>query len=390
MAMALAVKSSPEATTRRQLHRLGVDSLLGTVYVLGSAGIVFYLLPAAWHWLGLSTDSPILYALLALVMLVVATGLVIGGSRLVGPTPPHGLRAGIFLACVGVLVACLIGSGVGMLLEQSAGLIHPTVGVAITAVVFVALLAGLAFAFLSGRVEKWMILLEDQGWFSAQPYKRSQGQRVRRATILGVLVLAGCGIWSLINHRNLGSGGSWEIPIPYTGQVTVQNPGSTGLVAGQVVDQATFLKTNREIEQAAASQAQERARLQEAGQPLPVTIRPLTPATGLLAYQSLTLLPQVQFTLPILLSLLALWLAYRVVNFPAFADFLIATEAEMNKVSWSTRPRLINDTIVVLIATLLLTVFLFVVDVAWSQLLSRIGIIQLDTQTAAEINKPHW
>ncbi len=33
----------------------------------------------------------------------------------------------------------------------------------------------------------------------------------------------------------------------------------------------------------------------------------------------------------------ALWLAWRVVNVPSFADFLIATEAELNKVSWTTR-----------------------------------------------------
>ena len=29
-----------------------------------------------------------------------------------------------------------------------------------------------------------------------------------------------------------------------------------------------------------------------------------------------------------------LWLGYRIVNVPQFADFLIAVEAEMNKVSW--------------------------------------------------------
>src|SRR5215208_6677182 len=31
------------------------------------------------------------------------------------------------------------------------------------------------------------------------------------------------------------------------------------------------------------------------------------------------------------------WVAYRLVNMPNFADFLIAVEAEMNKVSWPTR-----------------------------------------------------
>ena len=41
--------------------------------------------------------------------------------------------------------------------------------------------------------------------------------------------------------------------------------------------------------------------------------------------------------------------SYRLVNLPAFADFLIAVEAEMNKVSWPTRTELFRASIVVLI-----------------------------------------
>ena len=96
-------------------------------------------------------------------------------------------------------------------------------------------------------------------------------------------------------------------------------------------------------------------------------------------YQRLRLLPHIRFTLPILLTVFSLWFAYRLVNFPPFADFLIATEAELNKVSWTTRKRLVQDTIVVLVTMLLLTVFLFTVDVFWGRLLSwkYIGVIQI-------------
>jgi len=71
--------------------------------------------------------------------------------------------------------------------------------------------------------------------------------------------------------------------------------------------------------------------------------------------------------------------AYRLVNFPPFADFLIATEAELNKVSWVTRKRLVQDTVVVLVTMLLLTVFLFVVDLIWFKTLSwrYIGVIHI-------------
>jgi preprotein translocase SecE subunit len=74
------------------------------------------------------------------------------------------------------------------------------------------------------------------------------------------------------------------------------------------------------------------------------------------------------------------WMSWRIVNWPAFADFLIATEAEMNKVSWTTRKRLVQDTIVVLVTVILLTVFLFVVDILWIRILSNpwVYVLQID------------
>ncbi len=49
-----------------------------------------------------------------------------------------------------------------------------------------------------------------------------------------------------------------------------------------------------------------------------------------------------QYWLPGLLLMLTLWVAYRIVNIPSFADFLIAVGAEMNKVSWPTRTELVR------------------------------------------------
>ena len=45
---------------------------------------------------------------------------------------------------------------------------------------------------------------------------------------------------------------------------------------------------------------------------------------------------------------IGIWTAYRLVNFPVFADFMIAVEAEMNKVSWPTRDQLYRASVVVL------------------------------------------
>jgi preprotein translocase SecE subunit len=104
-----------------------------------------------------------------------------------------------------------------------------------------------------------------------------------------------------------------------------------------------------------------------------------------------TVLGDLRFTVPLLLAAGGLWIAYRVVNFPTFADFLIATEAEINKVSWTTRKRLVQDTIVVLTTVILLTVFLFVVDLLWAKVLTLVGVLRAesgDTQKTEQVQQP--
>ena len=88
---------------------------------------------------------------------------------------------------------------------------------------------------------------------------------------------------------------------------------------------------------------------------------------------------------PILLSGLIIWLAWRAVNVPPFADFLIATEAEMNKVSWSTRKRLVQDTIVVMATVLLMVLFFLVVDAFWGWAL---GNVLSTPVTPTEVRRP--
>ena len=56
-----------------------------------------------------------------------------------------------------------------------------------------------------------------------------------------------------------------------------------------------------------------------------------------------------------------LWLGFRLVNLPTFADFLIAVEAEMNKVSWPSQTELIRASIVVIVLMFGLTFVLFCV-----------------------------
>ncbi len=76
--------------------------------------------------------------------------------------------------------------------------------------------------------------------------------------------------------------------------------------------------------------------------------------------------PALAYAIPALLLIAGLWAAYRLVNVPAFADFLIAVEAEMNKVSWPTRTELIRSSLVVLIMIFALAAVLFGFDAFWS------------------------
>jgi preprotein translocase subunit SecE len=80
--------------------------------------------------------------------------------------------------------------------------------------------------------------------------------------------------------------------------------------------------------------------------------------------------PYWQFALPGVLLLAGLWAAYRVVNVPSFADFLIAVEVEMNKVSWPSRSELTRASMVVLVVIFALAAILAAYDLLWKVLLS--------------------
>lgn len=60
-------------------------------------------------------------------------------------------------------------------------------------------------------------------------------------------------------------------------------------------------------------------------------------------------------------------------------DFLIATEGEMKKVSWSSRNELIGSTKVVIATTLFLAILLFVVDSLFKMFFMFIGVLETGT-----------
>lgn len=61
---------------------------------------------------------------------------------------------------------------------------------------------------------------------------------------------------------------------------------------------------------------------------------------------------------------------------PKSGDFLIATDAEMKKVHWSTYKQIRGSTIVVIVATFLIAGFLFVIDLGFSFFFRAIDVLQ--------------
>ena len=86
--------------------------------------------------------------------------------------------------------------------------------------------------------------------------------------------------------------------------------------------------------------------------------------------------PYWRIGLPAAFAVVLGWIIFRIVQFPPFAEFLIATEAEMNKVSWTNKEDLIRSTTVVLMTVVLMAVFLFVVDRLWTFILQLLGVLR--------------
>jgi preprotein translocase SecE subunit len=342
--MAVAVKNSPETRAPWHFDHLAFDCLVGVAYVLVGLAAVFWAVPALWDLIGWSASSDtatsVTVSLQILVMLLVAGLFVWGGVRLTGPQPRPGLRAGVITGILAVVLVTWITCAIGLALEGYFGP-HSQVGAGITVLVGLVLAAGLVKLFLAQGFERTMVRLEEQGWFSPASYKRSQGQRVRRGTILGILILAGCGIYTMLHRGAVDTTSNWWIPIPFTSH-TYFDTTTPGVIAEWVT------------------------------------------------WRSIWILPHTQLTLPLVVAALSLWLAWRVVNYPVFADFLIASEAELNKVSWTPRKRLISDTIVVLVTVILLTVFLYAADLLWAAILTKIHVLQAPSPQSVKDLTPQW
>jgi preprotein translocase SecE subunit len=357
--MAVAVQPSAEAKTSQSLG-LAASSAIGAVFVLAAAALVLRGLPALWESgvhraITSATNSFISTALLILAQAGAVVGLIYVGGKLGSGKQATGVRGGIFFMIAVAFTVFFCSRAIYLIFGRMQRGETGTFG-AILLILLNAVLLGLVVQFFrTGRFTRWSVAVDQQGWLSTYNYKRSQGLKVRRMTMLGILMIAGTGIWTLVHHDYL----------PKNATVRVENQDRDNRLGDWVIGgeykppvAVPPLKvTENEDERKKNELDRARVRTENQGRPR---------IDG-----GFTVLSDLAFTVPLLLIGASLWLAWRSVNYPTFADFLIATEAEINKVSWTTRKALIRDTIVVLVCLLLLTMFLFVVDVFWNFVLSR-------------------
>jgi len=366
--MAVAEKSITVATTpRNQRQVLMMHGVLGALYFLASLWLVFLGLPTLWRAIELDSifNEFLADSLLFLVAVPLIFGLFVLGRYLEGPRPVRGLRAAAFY-----LSFCIL---VGGLLITCGSELWEVIGL-------VALAAGLILYFQPFCLD-WLVRIEEQGWFHAVAFKPNQGLRVRRATVIGLMVIAICGIVTLVSHGSLRTGRNWLVAAnPFS---AMREEAVRTALRGLEETQATM--PSSEVAQQIAAKQQELDKMGQVWAPATDPWMVYMPF-GTSRY---VFMFYITLTVPILIFALSSWLSWRLVSWPTFADFLIATEAEMNKVSWTTRKRLYQDTIVVLTTVVLLTLFLFVVDILWIKILTNplVDVLKHDPQAAARKNQ---
>jgi preprotein translocase SecE subunit len=76
--------------------------------------------------------------------------------------------------------------------------------------------------------------------------------------------------------------------------------------------------------------------------------------------------------LVVVMGVLSFWL----MNKPRNVDFLIATDSEMKKVNWTSREELIGSTKIVILFVVIITAFLFVIDLIFGYFFYGIKVLE--------------
>lgn len=83
------------------------------------------------------------------------------------------------------------------------------------------------------------------------------------------------------------------------------------------------------------------------------------------------------YGVPVAIFVAVALVTFRVVNRPRSADFMIATEGEMKKVSWSSKREIIGGTKIVIATSLILAVLLWTVDLLFGFFFRWVGVLKI-------------
>jgi preprotein translocase subunit SecE len=85
----------------------------------------------------------------------------------------------------------------------------------------------------------------------------------------------------------------------------------------------------------------------------------------------------IQAGVPAVLFVVLGWVIFKLVNMPRLADFMIQTEGEMKKVSWSSKKEIIASTKIVIVTVVILAIILAMVDFGFAELFHKIGVLKV-------------
>ncbi len=206
-------------------------------------------------------------------------------------------------------------------------------------------------------------------------YKRNQGRIARQVTFAAMALIVVLGSWrlhyTLRDSRDVGAVLNWVYRLvePTKSETLSWNPSNRSEIQGarsqfgELVEQGFVAHVVDEDGNAGKAVV---GFLQEQGS-LVMMYRAECPRSIRLAFN---------YGLPFLLLLGGVWVSYRLVNYPKFADFLVAVEAEMYKVSWPSRGELIRSSTVVIVVMFALASVLFGYDLVWKFLFTNVlGIL---------------
>src|SRR5262249_53647018 len=144
-------------------------------------------------------------SLLIMATLPTVVALILLGKKLEGSNPLPGARAGAFVLAFLLFLWMLTTLGIGNNWIASNRGLEPGVGMGITIAVGGGLLFLLWLIIKKPGFGRYLVGLEHSGWFHATSFKPNQGLRVRRGTVIGLLAIGICGIWTMISHHMLGT-----------------------------------------------------------------------------------------------------------------------------------------------------------------------------------------